>query len=49
MMTLRPNEVKDALNGGKDVSKIRGLMLIWQEVPNVPLVSLYFLNNQKNF
>lgn len=47
-ITLVPNEAKDALNGGKAISKI-SLTLIWQEAPNAPLVSLYFLNDKKSF
>ena len=43
-----PNEAKDALNGGKTVSKLRNLTIILQEAPVVPLVSLRFLNDQKS-
>jgi len=43
-----PNEAKDALNGGKTVSKLRNLALISQEAPEVPLVSVCFLNDQKS-
>lgn len=48
-ITLIPNVADDALNGGKAVSKIRSLVLIWQEAPDVSLVSLCFLNDQKSF
>lgn len=48
-ITLIPNEAKDALNGGEAVSKTRSLALIWKEAPDVPLVSLYFLKDQKSF
>lgn len=48
-ITLIPNEAEDALNGVKAVSKTRSLVLIWQEAPDVSLVSLCFLNDQKSF
>ena len=44
-ITLTPNEAKDALNEAKAVSKIRSPALLWQEAPDLPLVSLYFLND----